>query len=467
VSRPTKDIRVLLVDDDDDFRRVMGSALARRGYAVASAGSGGEALRQAAQAPADVTLLDLRLPDMDGIQVLERLREKDPLIGVVVLTAHGTIDTAVRATRLGAYDYLEKPCPIEKLDLAIQKTSEHVRLVSRQRVLEDGYAVPDPAPGVVGTSGAFSKLMDNVARIARTDATTLILGETGVGKDVVAKLLHAQSPRREASFVVVDCAALHEELLQSEIFGHEQGAFTGASRRKHGLFEVASGGTLFLDEVGDASPDIQAKLLRVLESGRFRRLGGNQEIAVDVRIVAATNRDLKQAISRSHFREDLYYRLASFTIEIPPLRERRDDIPLLVEHYMRHFNQRFSLAKRMSASAMQALMRHDWPGNIRELIHVLEQAIVLSDGEVVGPDDLPGPLRPASLQPEVVDPDEVLTLREIERRHVFAVLEKVKGNRAQAARLLGTTERTFYRLLERFRRRSSDEAGPPPDEPDA
>ena len=455
MSKPAKYPRVLLVDDDDAFRRVMTSELTRRGYGVVTAASGREALNQAAEISADVVLLDLRLPDMDGIEVLKQLRERNPSAGVVVLTGHGTIDTAIRAIRLGAYDYLEKPCPIAKLEMAIQKTSEHTQLIKRQRVLEDGYSSPNVTSGVVGKSAAFSKLMENVARIARTDATTLVLGETGVGKEVVAKLLHAQSPRSEAPFVVVDCAALHEELLQSEIFGHEQGAFTGATRLKHGLFEVAHTGTIFLDEVGDTSPDVQAKLLRVLETGRFRRLGGTEEIAVDVRIVAATNRDLKQAISRGHFREDLYYRLATFTVEMPPLRERPDDIRSLVEHFTKQFNARFSLSKRVGEAAMVALVQYSWPGNVRELIHVLEQAIALCDGDVVEMNDLPASVRShVASTGRAQAEDAIPTLREVERRHVLSVLEKAGGNRAQAARLLGTSERTFYRLLQRYNRQT-------------
>ncbi|MBI2222945.1 MAG: sigma-54-dependent Fis family transcriptional regulator [Acidobacteria bacterium] len=463
---PNKNTRILLVDDDTTFRRVMDTELTRRGYKVVAVASGAEALEQAPRANADVTLLDLRLPDMDGIEVLKRLQERNTPSAVVVLTAHGTIDTAIQAIRLGAHDYLEKPCPIAKLEMAIQKTCEHERLVKRQRVLEDGYAAPNVAPGLVGASPAFVKLMDNVARIARAGATTLVLGETGVGKEVVAALLHAQSPRGDAPFVVVDCASLHEELLQSEIFGHERGAFTGANRLKHGLFEVASGGTIFLDEVGDISPDVQAKLLRVLETGRFRRLGGTDEISVDVRIIAATNRDLRSAISRGHFREDLFYRLATFVVEIPPLRERPEDIRLLVEHYAAQLNQRFSLDKRVGPEAMDALLRHSWPGNVRELIHVLEQAVVLSDDDEIGREDLPPPIR--GVRAEAAAPpeegreegreEENLTLREVQRRHVFRVLEKAAGNRAQAARLLGTSERTFYRLLERYRGASN----PPP-----
>jgi DNA-binding NtrC family response regulator len=445
----TKGVRVLLVDDDDAFRRVMASELTRRGYGVVAVGSGREAVEQAAQITPDVTLLDLRLPDMDGIAVLERLRERNASAGVVVLTGHGTIDTAIRAIRLGAYDYLEKPCPIEKLEMAIQKTCEHARLVRRQRVLEDSYTANSVASELVGTGPAFSRLMENVARIAKTDSTTLILGETGVGKEVVAKLLHAQSPRSEAPFVVVDCAALHEELLQSEIFGHEKGAFTGAARQKHGLFEVAHSGTIFLDEVGDASLDIQAKLLRVLETGRVRRLGGTEEIVVDVRIIAATNRDLRQAMSRQHFREDLFYRLSTFTVEIPPLRERREDIRALAEHFVTQFNVRFAVSRHLSDEAMQALEQYSWPGNVRELIHTIEQAVALCQGDVIGPDDLPAALQRSRESPGHASAEALPTLQEVYHRHIQSVLDKVGGNRAQAARLLGVSERTFYRLLKR------------------
>jgi DNA-binding NtrC family response regulator len=448
----SKNTRVLLVDDDNTFRRVMASELTRRGYKVVAVASGAEALEQAPRIDPDVTLLDLHLPDMDGIEVLTRLQERNDSAAVVVLTGHGTIDTAIKAIRLGARDYLEKPCPIAKLEMTIQKTCEHERLVKRQRVLEDGYAAPNVAPGVVGASPAFLKVMESVARIARTGATTLVLGETGVGKEVVATLLHAQSPRSDAAFVVVDCAALHEELLQSEIFGHERGAFTGADRLKHGLFEVASGGTIFLDEVGDISLDVQAKLLRVLETGRFRRLGGTEEIVVDVRIVAATNRDLRLAISRGLFREDLFYRLATFVVEIPPLRERPEDIRLFVEHFVTQLNLRFSLSKRMGEQAMDALLRFSWPGNVRELAHVLEQVVVLSDADVISLQDLPPIFRALPATSPAPDREEVPTLREVQRRHVLWVLDKAAGNRAQAARLLGTSERTFYRLLERSRR---------------
>ena len=449
------DIHVLLVDDDLAFSRAMGGELARRGYRVDTRTSGRDALDPAASADVDVILLDLRLPDMDGLDVLRDLRARNVRAGIVVLTGHGTIDTAVKAIQMGAYGSLEKPCPIAKLEMSIQKTHEHVRLLTRQRVLEDGYAAPDRTVDFVGRSAANQKLLDTVARIARTDSSTLILGETGVGKELVATLLHTQSGRRDAPFVVVNCAALHDELFQSEVFGHEKGAFTGAHRLRHGLFEVAHGGTIFLDEVGETSPESQAKLLRVLETGRFRRLGSSQETVVDVRVIAATNRDLTQATARGHFREDLYYRLATFTITIPPLRARPEDIPDLVEHFVARFNRRFSCSKRVNEPAMKALQQYAWPGNVRELIHVIEQSVVLSDGDVIRVEDLPVRMQTADAShPPLANGGEIPSLREVQRRHIQWVLQQVGGNRAKAAHALGMSERTFYRLLERNRDRT-------------
>lgn len=444
-----KTVRVVLVDDDDDFRRIMSAELARRGYAVSSVGSGAAALAQAAEA--DVIVLDLRLPDMDGIDVLKKLRSTDATAGVLMLTGHGTIDTAIQAVRLGAYDYLEKPCPLDRMDMAIQKAYEHLRLVERQSVLEDSYRAPDIGLDFIGASPALQKVRQAIARIAPTDSTTLILGETGVGKEMVAQSLHAQSRRSDRPFVVVDCAALQEHLLQSELFGHEKGAFTGAARLKHGLFEVGNNGTIFLDEVGEMSPEVQAKLLRVLETGRFRRLGGTKEITVDVRVISATNRHLRDAISRGHFREDLFFRLAPLTIEVPPLRERPEDIGTLVEHFTKQFNTRFSQAKHFSPAAIETLLRYRWPGNVRELIHAVQQSIVLSDREAIEPEDLPPIIALGATEP-APNTGEDPSLREMQRRYVLSVMERVAGNRAQAARILKVSERNLYRLLQRYAR---------------
>jgi DNA-binding NtrC family response regulator len=469
VTTPNSSIRVLLVDDDDTFRSVMSGELSRRGYAVAAAATGRDALSEAARADADVILLDLRLPDMNGIDVLKALREREVPGGVIVLTGHGTIDTAIQAIRLGAYDYLEKPCPIEKVEMVLRRTHEHQRLVARERVLEDGYATPGIEPGFIGATPAFERLRQMLARVAQSGATTLILGETGVGKDLAARLLHAQSPRRDKPFVVVDCAALHESLLQSELFGHEKGAFTGAERQRHGLFEVADGGTLFLDEVGDMSPENQARVLRVLETGRFRRLGGTKEIAVDVRLISATNRDLKEAVSRKIFREDLFFRLSTVTLEIPPLRQRPEDVRLLVEYFTRRFNDRHRISKRFSDEALEVLARYRWPGNVRELIHVVEQVLVLAEDDVIGPADLPPAVRAERVASEANAPDaaggDMVPLREVMRRHVLAVVRKVGSNRARAARILGISERNLYRLLSKYGRSSdsprSDKDGHP------
>jgi len=462
--------RVLVVDDDDVVRGVMASELRRRGHDVETAADGNAALAGARMPGVDVVLLDLRLPDIDGIEVLERLREDDVPAGVVVLTGHGTIDTAIQAVRLGAYDYLEKPCPIEKVEMTISKTREHLSLLARHRVLEDGYSAPDMGGQMIGNSQALQQLRETVERIARADATTLVLGETGVGKDLVAKLLHTQGPRHEGAFVVVNCAALHEDLLQSELFGHEKGSFSGATRRKHGLFEVANGGTLFLDEVGETSLKIQAMLLRVLETGSFRRLGGTSDITVDVRVVSATNRKLEQeAIVQGRFREDLYYRLSTLTIDVPPLRERAEDVPLLVSHFIERSNRNFGRSCRISEAALQMLCAHEWPGNVRELIHTIEQAVVLADGDVVAPEHLarlaerPQAADAPAASAAGEDEGHVPTLRELQRRHVRAVLRRVGGNRSKAARILGISERNLYRLIKRISAEPDEAHGAEPD----
>lgn len=459
---------VLLVDDDDTFRRVLQSELSRRGYDVTVAATGREAVDTACRVSPDVVLLDLRLPDLDGLEVLRQLRERQLSLGVIVLTGHGTIDTAIQAIRLGAYDYLEKPCQIEKVELAIRKAREHVALMERRNVLQDGYSPPDIRSAFVGTSPAFQELQRKLTRIARSDSSTLILGETGVGKEMVATLLHAESQRRDAPFVVVDCTALDEELLRSELFGHERGAFTGATRQKHGLFEVAHGGTLFLDEVGDTSPEIQSKLLRVLETGRFRRLGGNREIHVDVRVVSATNRDLEDAVRTGRFREDLFFRLATLSLKVPPLRERKEDIPVLVEHYTKLLNRRLSLSARFAAAAVAVMANYSWPGNVRELIHVMEQALVLADGDVIGAEELPAAVRRQVVAPAATGAnDEPLSLRELQRRHVLAVIERVGGNRTRAAEILQVSERNLRRLVKKYASAADADADADVDEDDS
>ncbi|MEK7866138.1 MAG: sigma-54 dependent transcriptional regulator [Planctomycetota bacterium] len=315
-----------------------------------------------------------------------------------------------------------------------------------------GAAESHPADGTfIGASPAFQTVLHTIDRVGPADSATLVIGETGVGKEVAARLLHTRSPRRDRPFVVVDCATLHEHLLQSELFGHEKGAFTGAATRKPGLFEVAHGGTLFLDEVGETSLDVQAKLLRVLESSHFRRLGGTREIGVDVRVISATNRDLWEATRTGRFREDLLFRLSTLTVRIPPLRERPEDIAVLVDHFTRRINHRLSLQREFSADALACLARYPWPGNVRELAHVVEQVIVLSDRAVIEPPDLSAAVRLGGVPTRTSEvKDAWLPLREIERRHVLLVVEHTKGNRSLAARILGVSTRNLYRLLKKY-----------------
>ena len=442
------DPSILLVDDDDAFRGVLAVELERSGFAVSAAASGGAALRAAAEAPPQVVLLDLTLPDMTGLQVLDRLRSISPSSEVIVLTGHGSIDTAIQAIRDGAFDYVSKPCPLDELEIRLQRALERHSLHRRARLLERGLTPPDLGSVFVGESPAFARLTDLIGRVAPTGAALLITGETGSGKEIVAKLAHARSPRRDKPFVVVDCAALQESLLQSELFGHERGAFTGADRAKPGLFEVAHGGTIFLDEIGEVSLPTQVKLLRVLDSSTFRRVGGTAEIRVDVRLLAATNRDLAAMVRQGLFREDLYYRLGTMTLQVPPLRERDGDIDLLARYFVGQLNERFDRHTRLGEDALDLLRRHDWPGNVRELKHAIEAALVVCDGDEIRPEHLPAALRRAARAPDAAAPAGALpTLDQIERDHIRRVLDAVGGHRGQAATILGISERNLYRKL--------------------
>ena len=445
----TRPPSILLVDDDEPFRRVLKRELERLGFGVEAAASGGEALRAAAAAAPDVVLLDLRLPDMDGVAILRELRTVSPSSEVILLTGHGSIETAIESIRTGAFDYVAKPCPIDELEVRIRRALERHALQHRTRLLERGLTPADPTASLVGDSPPFRQLLRLVDRVAPTESTVLVLGETGSGKEMVAKLLHARSARRDRPFVVVECAALQEGLLQSELFGHERGAFTGADRAKAGLFEVAHGGTMVLDEIGEVSQATQVKLLRVLDTSTFRRVGANEEIRVDVRILAATNRDLPELVRQGLFREDLYYRLSTITIEVPPLRERRGDVALLARHFTALLNERFGLRKRMAEETLEVLERHVWPGNVRELLHAVEAAIVVCDGPEVLPEHLPASAR--RVLPPGGGPDGTLaTLEELERAHIERALRSMQGHRGRAAAALGISERNLYRKLREY-----------------
>ncbi|MBZ0272388.1 sigma-54 dependent transcriptional regulator [bacterium] len=434
--------RVLVVDDDDTFRGLTIAELRSRGFAPTPAAGVQAAKMELARGEHDLVLLDLRLGDGSGLDVLRHAREHAPSVEVIVLSGQGDIETAIEAMRLGAFDYLRKPCPTDELEVTLQKARERQLLIERNEILSGGFAPPDLAGEFVGKSEPFRRVIEMIDRVATTDSSVLILGETGVGKDVVAKLIHARSKRRASPFVVVECAALHGDLLHNELFGHEKGAYTGATAAKHGLFEVADKGTIFLDEIGDVNLETQVKMLRVLETGRFRHVGGTREIAVDTRVVAATNRDLADMMEKGYFRKDLYFRLSTIRVDVPPLRERPADIPVLVEHFLSRANERFGQRRRFSAGAMARLSAYRWPGNVRELLHVVERSVILATGETIDESMLPSEIRESD---DAGGP--FATLETVERRHIRRVLSAVEGNRARAAAMLGISERTLYRRI--------------------
>ncbi len=452
---------IMIVDDDAAFRHVMGSELGRLDFAIVAVESGEEAIRRATEAEPDVILLDLQLPGMSGLDALRVLHEQRPACEIIMLTGHGTIDTAIESIRAGAFDYVMKPCPLDELEIRIQRALERQSLRQRATLLERGLTPPDVAGSFVGDSPGFRQLMHLVERVAPTDSTVLITGETGSGKEMIAKLVHGRSLRRTRPFVVVECAALQESLLQSELFGHERGAFTGADRAKPGLFEVANGGTIFLDEIGEVSLATQVKLLRVIDTSTFRHVGGTAEIKVDVRLLAATNRNLQDMVKQGLFREDLYYRLSTIRVHIPPLRERQSDIDLLARHFVAMYNERFGHRKRIGEDALSVLRRHPWPGNVRELQHVIEATMVVCDEPEIRAEHLPASLR----QPDVVAaaagvaaagsvggaPTRPLpTLDALERMHIEAALRSTGGHRGKAAAILGISERNLYRKIREY-----------------
>lgn len=446
----TRPASLLVVDDDDAFRCVIADELKRLGFNVAAAASGDGALSVLATNQVDVVLLDLRLSGASGLDVLKAIRSGHSGSEVIMLTGYGSIDTAIESIRIGAFDYVIKPCPIDELTIRIQRAIESRALRHRTTVLERGLTPPDLSNSFVGNSPEFRDVMKLIERVAPSDSTVLITGETGSGKERVAKLIHARSPRASRPFVVVECAALQESLLQSELFGHERGAFTGAERAKPGLFEVANGGTIFLDEIGEVSPATQTKLLRVLDTSTFRRVGGTVELRVDVRVLAATNRDVTAMVKQGLFREDLFYRLSTIRLEIPPLRQRETDVELLANHFVNMFNERFRCTRRISDETMRVLRKHSWPGNVRELLHAIEAAMVVCEHELILPHDLPASVRQSDKQASS-DETTLPTLEELERKHIKVALDAADGHRGNAAKTLGISERNLYRKIRDYK----------------
>ena len=451
---------ILVVDDDEQMQFFLREALERQGYAVVVKGSAEDALDSLKTDNFDLMLLDVRLPGMSGLAAVEEILKIDAKIPIIVMTAHGTRDSAIEAMRRGAYDYFTKPFRLDEMEIIIRRALEKRKLMTEIERLRDELA---SAPGhgrMVGASRAMTEVFHLIERAAPTDSTVLIIGESGVGKELVAEAIHTHSARKDRPFVKLNCAAIPETLLESELFGYEKGAFTGAISRKLGKFELADGGTLLLDEIGDMALATQAKILRVLQERELERVGGTTTIRVDVRIIASTNKDLMKSVKEGRFRDDLYFRLNVITINVPGLRERREEIPTLVDHFLAEANSRLGRTiRRVSPDAMAALMGYDWPGNIRELKNAIERAAVVTDGEVVSLAGLPQPVRPAGAGSSNGNGQEQLTggitldekISQLERAFVIDALAKAGGVQAAAARLLGVTERSVWHLVKKHR----------------
>ncbi len=448
VPRPAGQLgKVLVVDDQKNMRATTALVLRDAGYAVVEAEDGAAAIQRVAAEPFDVVLTDVRMGTVDGMEVLRATLEAAPATQVIVMTAYGTIESAVEAIRRGAYDYLAKPFQEDELLLRIAKAVERRRLLGEVSLLAGEFRARYGLEHIVGRSAPIRELLERVRRVAPTDSTVLISGESGTGKELVARALHAGSRRSQKPFVPVNCAAITETLLESELFGHARGAFTGATRARRGLFEEASGGTLFIDEITETAPGFQAKLLRALQEGEVRRVGESMPVRVDVRVIASTNREIKQAVAERRFREDLYYRLAVVPLRVPPLRERREDVPLLVEHFLEAHARRTGVRKKLDPEALARLETYSWPGNVRELENLVEQAAALSQGPVITPVDMPFDT-PGLEQPPPGTLAEAV--EEAERRAITAAVARCQGDLGEAARHLGVSSTTLWRRMKRL-----------------
>lgn len=439
----TKNIDLLIVDDDSDFRSTVVRRFRRRGFQVQEAENGEDALALAGRRKFDVAIIDMIMPGMSGVELLEQFNKEQLDCATIMLTGQGTIESAVDAMKLGAFDYLNKPFPLAELELIIQKAYENRKLQKENRQLKAVLERSRPSEEIIGSSDAMAEVFRLIERAGPTDKAILIQGESGTGKELVARALHKASARADKPMVVINCAALPETLLESELFGHEKGAFTGAISAKQGLFELADGGTLMIDEIGEMPGPLQAKLLRVLEDGSMRRVGSLQERRVDVRLLAATNRDMEDEVKAGRFREDLFYRINVMSLQLPPLRERAGDIRALVETFVCE-------PWEVEPEAMTALERYSWPGNVRQLINALERAKILADDHRIVLHDLPSNIVRGDTADAQAPGDSDVALATIERAHILDVLRRENGNKARTARVLGINRRSLYRLIEKF-----------------
>jgi len=443
---------ILVIDDEPVQREAVAGHLHKQGYDVRVAAEGASGLEVVRREPVDVVLTDYRMPGMSGFDLLTQVQALNPDVAVVLMTAYESVKGAVEAMQAGAFDYLAKPIDLDELDLILRRAIERRRLLSENRELKRQMEGRHRLEGIVSVSDAMEEALNLAARAAASRATVLLRGESGTGKEVVARAIHAASPRRDGPFVAVNCAALNANLIESELFGHERGAFTGADRQRQGRFEQADGGTLFVDEVAEVPVETQAKLLRVLQERAFERVGGGKTLRVDVRIIAATNRDLEALIAGGRFREDLFYRLNVVTIHLPPLRARRADIPPLVEHFLdRYAEENGKSVTGVSREAMDLLMKYDYPGNVRELENLIERAVVMARGDLLTTDDLPATLRSdKSLPPSPAPSSLPETVEAVEREAIARALREAGGNQSRAAAALGLTERHLRYKLKKY-----------------
>ncbi len=449
-KRKTIQFTVLVVDDEKNTREGLRWALEGPDVEVITAANGLEALELLRQYPVDLVITDLRMPELDGMELLKRIRLEMPEIPVIILTGHGSVENAVEAMKDGAVDYLQKPVNIDELMLRVERVRREQRVERENVELRERVQTLYAFENIVGRSAAMQEVFEKIKMVAPTRASVLIYGESGTGKELVANAIHQNSPRRNKPFIKVNCGALPLTLLESELFGHEKGAFTGAVATRRGRFELANGGTLFLDEISETAPEFQVKLLRVLQEGEFERVGGTQTIKVDVRILAATNKRLDQLVKEGKFREDLYYRLKVVEIDLPPLRERPEDIPLLIEHFLEEFSRYYGKPKpKVHPAVITALQNYHWPGNVRQLRNVLEGAFVMSSGEITLK-HLPPEIHSQEGRENYIRVPVTASMEEAERLLIQAALAFNRGNRAKTARQLGLGRKTLYRKMAEY-----------------
>jgi len=448
--------RILVVDDEASMRFFLTEAMKKRGYTVEEAADAEAALQRCAEQPFDLVLLDSRLPGLSGVEAIPKIKEVDPEATIIIMTAYGNKDLHSRAFESGAYDFFTKPFRMSEMSVVIRRALERRGLQTELKALREQLGSHPRYENIVGTSSAMRSVFGLITKVIATDVTVLICGESGTGKELIAQAIHYNSTRKDKPFVKLNCVAIPEGLLESELFGHEKGSFTGAVAQKAGKFELANGGTILLDEIGDMTLATQSKILRVLQEREFERVGGTHTIKIDVRVIAATNKNLAETVQRKQFREDLYYRLNVFSINVPPLRERKEDIPFLVEHFLNSNSQR--LGRRfegLTKEAMDCLIAYEWPGNVRELENYIERAVVMADSETIGHECLPLHLQSLNNKPSFTLPDRVNdldnTLASVETQIITDTLHKTAGLQSKAAKMLGISERSLWHRVKKLR----------------